>query len=467
MNLTAEEFYAQRDDRTTRVAGVTDYQGRTVTLSIDPQWAATYPGQVAFLTAANILARWCRRVNLVAPAVRLVPLLSTPQADLLHRALEEMRAADPFGVFVTGGQAETDYHLHLGPDGPQGEKTWHALGADWRAVVSGSPLARPSAESLNPIGAMGAACLGVAAVFRAACSMVGARIETDVLDFFSFSDSAATGVPPFPKKIELGSALMVGAGAVGGCMLYFLRMLPVGGSLEVVDHDVVKFLNLNRSTILGIDDVGQPKASVAEAYFAGHPLTVKGHAVDYRSYLEARRRAAVDLVIPVANEMGVRWDLANGTPPLMVYGSTGTDWSAHLGRHIPFREDCLSCRFSQAVEPQMACASGAIEAPEAAQPDAALPFLSSLAALLAVAELCKLQLEGYPFHGNRVAVNVAGDWVQRRTAQTEPQSGCGACRSRRIEVFRVLRGETRWAGLTLGTVAACVEDALNAPHTRR
>ncbi len=447
--MTAEEFYAQRDNRTNMMVENNDYQLVAVTLSINSSWAQTYPGQTAFLVAANILSRWCRQVTLECPVTKLDPRLTINEPMLHDRAMREMRDADPFGRFEHGQAVPGSLRLHLGPDGPEGQDVWNAHGHGWRATISRSASHDQTSDVGNPIGAMGAACLGVAALFIQATRQAVFWAEPSVINFFDFGGNAQTSMPGFPDQIDLGNALMVGAGAVGGAILYLLRMLPVAGRLDVVEHDVVKILNLNRSPLIGMKHVGQPKVKAAEQHFLGHALSVVTHAMTFDQYMEKTRNLNADLIIPVANEHNVRWDLANNNPPLLVYGTTGSDWSAHLGRHIPFVEECLACRFhNESLAPAMTCSSGAIQAEQSVLPDAALPFLSVLAGLLAVAELCKLQQQGYPFHGGRVAINVGGNPSAVFPVSPAPRADCGACNRKSAPVFNILRGQTRWATLS-------------------
>src|SRR5271169_5810354 len=70
---------------------------------------------------------------------------------------------------------------------------------------------------------------------------------------------------PGQNKLKAARVLVVGAGGLGSPALQYLAGAG-GGTLGIVDDDVVALSNLHRQIIHGTDDVGRPKtASAAEA----------------------------------------------------------------------------------------------------------------------------------------------------------------------------------------------------------
>ncbi len=105
-----------------------------------------------------------------------------------------------------------------------------------------------------------------------------------------------------------------------------------------------------------------------------------------------------DIVLPLANERGVRGLLQASYPPLMIHATTSPNWQTQLHRNRPGRDRCISCRLPESHLPPPACAIGSIgvnNLGEEHPPDAALPFLSAAAGLLIVADLLRLELEEY------------------------------------------------------------------------
>src|SRR5690606_17581214 len=93
-------------------------------------------------------------------------------------------------------------------------------------------------------------------------------------------------------------------------------------------------------------------------------------------------------------------------PPLQLYATTGQNWQTTLVRHHPGAQTCSLCLFP---EDQKAAETACATAPQAdsdqEQVDAALPFLSFAAGLMTACETMKLQIPGYPFSANRVALH--------------------------------------------------------------
>jgi hypothetical protein len=448
LKADSENFYFERDGRTDLVSISSDYQEVGVHLAIDPEWAKTYSGQVALVVAGNLLSRWCRDVIVHVPDVALEKQLRRGEGRLIELVLNSMRSADPYGRFELGEAEHSRLKLYLGPNGPS-ESGWsHAFGDGWGAFESTRPLNQSKFDAANPIGAMGAACLGVASVFMRAVGYPSLWADPLFIDFFNLSPVASVG-KPFPRLLELGRTLVVGAGAVGSSLLYLLTFLPSQGHILIVDHDPVKALNLNRSLLQFFQDIGQNKAQVAVAYLKQFGVSAEAYPESYKDFLKNGGSLDVDLVIPAANEFNVRWDLASGYSPLMIYGTTDANWGAYLGRHIPLFEECISCRFPKATPVEsMACATAPLPHRKDNDPDAALPFLSPLSAVMALAEICKLQLPGYPFHGNRAQLDLGGFPQRLHPYTSKAKEGCGACESRRAAVFRSLRSGSRWSFLS-------------------
>ena len=120
----------------------------------------------------------------------------------------------------------------------------------------------------------------------------------------------------------------------------------------------------------------------------------------YNEFIDHHGRlpGEVDLILPEANEYGVRFFVENNYPPLQIYGTTTKSWGINYHRHIPFSgEDCSVCRFpSTDVSPDMVCSKNEVSTSTEKQIDAALPFLSVGAAILTIADIMRLQISGYP-----------------------------------------------------------------------
>ena len=429
MLITRDEFYRRRDDRTRRLAGGSDYHDVPVGIVASQAVATSAVGQIMIIIVTNLMSRWCRVVDLAIPDVDLVSQCRTTRAPSLRsRIVKEMRDADPFGDFGFRDPRPRAVTLSIGPgsgsviapDFSVWVDGWDALG--WRPsqdapCISGTPVGFQPAAAL-------AACLGVAAVFK----MAVGHSRADQLAAFRWSlwNHCRSGIassspvvvsPPDLTSVTLGRLLQIGVGAVGSNVLYLLDLLGVHGRILTVDHDHVEIENLDRSLLFTVSDAipGAKKVESAASRLRASTLKVDRFVGTWNDLVKTGRNLhEFDLWIPLANEEDVRRSMASNLPPTMIHGSTSTDWAFFLGRHIPFREYCLGCRFpgSYVSDSDLLCSTGAVDvtAPEhpSQQVDASLPFLSAAAASLVVAELLKLTLSGYHRMPNYVEADLRG-----------------------------------------------------------
>jgi hypothetical protein len=132
-----------------------------------------------------------------------------------------------------------------------------------------------------------------------------------------------------------------------------------------------------------------------------------------------------DLILPLANERAVRQCVACRGEPLIIHATTSPAWEAQLHRHIPERDDCISCRMpKQDSRPQFTCATGQLRCSDhLPATDAALPFLSATAGLLLLCGLYRLQ------HGDLVTDPHNGWAICFRDARRHTRRGIHRCHS--------------------------------------
>ena len=98
-----------------------------------------------------------------------------------------------------------------------------------------------------------------------------------------------------------------------------------------------------------------------------------------------------DLVLPLANERGVRAGIAALGEPLLIHATTSSQWTAELHLHRPDIDDCPACRIPDVAAPVFACSTGPAVPDDAANAgDAALPFLSAAAGLMLLIAITQL-----------------------------------------------------------------------------
>lgn len=460
--LSREEFYAQRDSRTTQYTGSSDYRDLRVAVSIDAAEANTVSGQITFLTIANLLARWCRNARFIAPSIELHPrvrslLDGNPGLD--EGAAVIAAGADPFGDFGVGvtGWRE-DFQIHVGVR-PSGER-WRVLGRGWLALAGDAVQQRAEKDGDAVFGAVLAACVGTAQAFRIA---TGHRRLNDIqLSLWNLRGAASALDGPSFSAGDLGRVHLVGCGAVGSAIAYLLPLarLSASGGLALVDGDDVDVSNLNRSPLFRYKDVAKPKVSVVSSYLRRNGLGVHEHEKWYDEAVASGDLWAIrpDVVIPAANDRGVRHTIQGQVPPLQVYGTTGRNWDAFLGRHIPLQEDCLACRFPLPQPPgelPFRCSEAPITSPavlESDSIDAALPFLSTTAAVLATAELAKATFADFPVNPNFAYLDFRSDLTDFVPAQRKARASCRCAQQQRV--WAALNGRSRFATLSGSASAA-------------
>lgn len=400
----------ERDSRTYLYGSRCLNPFRRIAITGDPDYLASHAGQCAAIVLGNLLSRMTPAVTLAFPNCPLHPRLAWFGADLHDGMLRQMRAADPLGQFRARPQSASDYVINLG----RSAADINAVGSGWIAYAGPAPIPFSQKQDDNPFGAMFAAILAAAQLF---IGEFPATPKTQLVNCFTWTLGPNGPNPPL-AAVPLGRLLAAGLGSVGSAAMYFLAMASARFSGDMIDHDVVKTHNLDRSPVFADADAENktPKVVASERFLNGAGI-VETRIDDkplHRSPLWTRRLVGEpDVLIAAANEMDVRRFIELAHPPLQIYATTGQNWQTTLVRHIPMAEACSLCLFpnDRPSSPTL-CATAPVEAANSndkPRPDAALPFLSFAAGLMTAAELMKLNMSGYPFYRQRVTLTFKPD----------------------------------------------------------
>lgn len=394
----ADEFYRSLTDRTVQYGERPLDPGRGVAIEVRSDYLETKAGQAALIVTANLLCRMVRRVNLAFPDVAFNSTLGGPFRGSIHQALiAGMKAVAPPGEFMAEPVDARDYVIRLGSDGGR----WVAHGADWSSYVGPGPSLLQQPQTDNIFGACHAAITAVARLFG---GRFPDRIDSSVADLLTISSVLGTNRVFAPAGTELGSLWFIGCGSVGSAIAYFLALAGYRFSAVLFDKDQVKIENLDRSPIFVFEDRTQPKVDSVARFLRqfGIKAETEPHWLDESATWRSRQAGTPDIIVAAANERDVRYQIESQLPPIQIYATTGKDWQATMFRHVP-PDPCSCCAFPPKPYRKTECAEG--EAPSPFDPeqqvDAALPFLSFGAGLLAAAEISKLSLQGFPFSGPR------------------------------------------------------------------
>ncbi len=155
-------------------------------------------------------------------------------------------------------------------------------------------------------------------------------------------------------------------------------------------------------------------------------------------------------MIAAANEDHVRYQIEAAMPPVQIYGTTGKNWQASVFRHIPHRDPCSLCVFpDDGPRLSTACATGPMtRETNNKQIDAALPFLSFAAGLMAAAEILKLGLPGFPFTKSETQFAARSD-TKLASVPLSARPNCMCQLGREPALHRRMIAGSRYAHLSL------------------
>jgi hypothetical protein len=446
--MSPDEWYAQRDDRQLRYAGRVLPHDRPILIQLEAEYGTRYDGQVAAIVAANLLSRMSPNVAFDFPEVRIVAPLPWVGENLGQFAVETARAADPHGRFALRRAEAGDYVISLGRQRAPGA----VHGSGWRAFVGPGQSSLPNSTANNPIGPAFAVVTTCARLFGLNLAPLDGPFEFDA---FSWSDASSSVDEPFPSDVDLGNIWSVGAGSVGTAVLYFLTLATRRFSCTVFDMDEVKILNLDRSPIFVADDAARKlfKSAVTADYLeciGVKDVDFETDPLDLSPRWRNRPQGVPDVVIAAANERNVRYLIEQSCPPLQIYATTGKNWNIAAFRHIPLVDPCSCCAFPpESPIATMTCAEGTVRNKTTGEDvDAALPFLSFGAGLIAAAEVLKAQLPGYPTSANRIFHTMSPETAPTFVHVALRQQASCLCKTRSSSVHAQMIEKTRFANLS-------------------
>jgi len=300
--------------------------------------------------ALMLLIRICPNVALALP----------PECKALWFELEQLarRVAPDLRLRYLEGQplyGQYDAILSVGvtarPDLP-----WTVINSNgWLVrVSSGTSSLRSECDQANPVGALGAACLGTGEVFKRLIKLRAKRGE--LLDGLSFSlwtySLGDDPGPPLPSELAL-DLLLVGAGAIGNGTAHLLSRLPATGTAVIIDKQAYGDENWGTCLRIGDGDIGHEKAKVLAGALAER-LRVSWHQIDIAD-IDTKLGKEIPypkIVINGLDDVDARHKVQQLWPDLVIDGAIGSEFSCQVSCH-PWGEGtaCLLCLFRH-VRPQ-------------------------------------------------------------------------------------------------------------------
>jgi len=337
----------------TREAVTSKFIGQRVLLTGDTQRLQTVSGRLMLRTAANLVARFCPKIDVVLP-----PALSAFQSEIIEMLRKIDGSSDAeFQALAAPSEYEYAAILSVGtaPEGAQDCTVIDAAG--WLAVVGRRP-SFPEASvhhDENPFGALMASALGAAEVFKHLLKpLPGKAFHFGDVTFSTF-DYSVNGNDPGPKlpdEIALPDALLVGVGAVGNAFLLSLSNTKgLRGTLITVDDQVIDDpSNLNRYVLAFEDDANSghptPKTQLGVRLFEGSDIRSRPFQEPLDTFVKRVYRKEVlppKVVLSAVDNNEARLLLQHLWPDLLLEGATD-DCLSQVSRH-EYKEGlaCLLC----------------------------------------------------------------------------------------------------------------------------
>ncbi len=383
-------------------------------------------------------------VTVSGPATSLRVGPRRGSGDVIDEAVAEMATIDPYSNVRAVDAVPADALVFSFGRGPASNVVY---GAGWNAHFgSGSP-SFADAEDGNPFGAALAAVLAGAHAFAREGHDASGSQSFNAYDWTA-TEHAARFVP---AQMESLQAWLIGCGSVGSAIAYFLTFAGWRPQWTLVDGDVVKTHNLDRSPTFRDTDCGSNKAEALRNYLTRSGVrSVTAHPAYLHqiALLEQRQNGIPDLLFAAANEYDIRYRIESALPPLQLYATTGKQWQVSLIRHIPTLDACSCCLFPPVAPARPdTCATDSAVNDSGEQIDAALPFLSFAAGLMTAAEAHKLSSGREPTSPNRVTLNTFEGQFRFVHSRIPLRDGC-VCADRTTEVHRAMLAGSRFAHLS-------------------
>jgi hypothetical protein len=250
-----------------------------------------------FLSAIAQIVRFVERVAIAVP---------DEAPDLAERAcalVERIRGADAPLIRARDAPAP-DVMLLVGSRAPTNRPAVAINSSGWVARMTTSIAeitTLPSVPSTpNPIGARGAACIGVGQIFHflAGRPLAIAPVEISFYERAHGSLGMHNAGPELPRHPLPLDALLIGCGGVMHGFVHTLRGLPVIGTAKAVDRQRLRDENLGPYIESMIEFLGAEKVSIVRQLLAPQ-IQVQEYAEDFDPLFTVRLERGLITLSPI------------------------------------------------------------------------------------------------------------------------------------------------------------------------
>lgn len=443
MNLL--DNLADRHERLHRrhAASFAGHAKSKVVIEGDPAFLRIRTGQIAWALTINLLARLYKGIEefrlVIDPGIERLShvLIPNKETNLRLASLHLLADLNPDHYRIAEGYPEGDaaewVFVRIGGAARMDGRSI-AIGANgWRAFLNDDRW-RGLEPDDNPLGAIVAACLGTAAVYKLLYPLRDAPSDTGLV--FSAYDHriGLDGPNPAFDPFDLPKTYVAGAGAVGMAFLYTLgsaATIRSSGGVHLADHDALDDTNLNRCILAILTDITRLKVDVLDQWLSDPNLGLRTYPDRWQAFVERPEHSdpknyewVVSCVDKYEGRRAVQYDRL---PRVLLTAGTN-DFLLSVSRHV--LNDGLACGLCHQARAPVACSKASDGAAEAfeEEPDPSIGFVSVLAGALLCAEYLKAVVPVFADGAvkNAVRVNTLLFKARRAARTKDLQCGCSS-----------------------------------------
>jgi hypothetical protein len=385
-----DRFYKERDRRSLEY-GVFDLLfDEPIAVTADNKTVESEQGQLVILSLINMLARIHRTIYIATPDV---PLMAK---KTMFRMGHCSGLQDAINIIATSINPYINIFQDVNPTIHAGigigreykyKMPWY-VGTDSNMVLLDNNFVDIKPQNGFSLGPCMASCIAASVIIKQLLNMIMKPIKISAWNLKE-GDSAKSG-PEVLEPLDVGKVFLIGAGGVGSCLTYWLRQVGIVGQWSIVDGDITELHNTNRCLGTLARDAGWPNQQPKhKAEIAAELIGSSYHNKWYDDVVDESLYA--DLILPLANEHGVRNKISQRGDNVILHATTSKNWEAQLHRHIAGRDDCIVCRMPRELElPKFKCSTVVLPNNQSGSNDTALSFLSASAGFLLLNGLYRL-----------------------------------------------------------------------------
>nr|WP_281719618.1 ThiF family adenylyltransferase [Nitrosomonas nitrosa] len=354
-----------------------------------------------------------------------------------------MKDADPYGDFIFDkvNQHRCDILLSIGRNDKRFRSTFWVDSDGWIAGYGYGAHQGISGKSRiqNPVGACFAAAQINSSIFKEYIGITAISNFQKWYSLFNYQSANSPDAlvnPSIGEKINFGRVWQIGCGAVGSSFDFLLSLMNGSGIINTVDFDQVKIPNTSSSLLFTAEEAFNGIKKVTTCNFAlslNKEFLLDPIDGDFNDLIKSRdfEDNYPDVILCFANERNIWSSIQFNCPPLVLHATTSKNWGINFGRHIPFKEWCIVCRFGMVqLDSTPTCAEGSAKNEQGDDEILGiLPFLAPAAAVQVLAEMIKLNMiHEYPLNKNFLQFSLRNNGMsQFQLQQMSPKIDCPVC----------------------------------------